>query len=86
MKKLKHEKELTKKALEIGEKYAKNRGFSGFSATMSANQKIESLYRLLVQDTLIQPLPEQQETVMNMKHKLAVWISHQLPDNHPLLN
>jgi hypothetical protein len=85
MKKLKNEKALTKKAIEVGEKYAKNRGYTGFSSTMSANQKVESIYRLLVQDSLIQPLPEQQESILTMKHKLAVWISHQLPADHPLL-
>ncbi len=85
MKKLKNENELLKKAIEIGEKYALNRGYKNFSPTDSAKQKIESLYRLLVQDNLIQALARDQDTQMNMKHKLAIWISKQLPKDHPLL-
>jgi len=85
MKKLKHEKELAKKAIEVGERYAKNRGYKGFSATMSANEKVESLYRLLVHDKLIQPMPQDKETILAMKHRLAVWIAHQLPKDDPLV-
>lgn len=86
MKKLKNEKELLKKALEVGERYAMNRGYKGFAATMSANHKIESIYRLLVNDNLIQPMPEDQENLASFKHRLAVWISRQLPEDDPLLN
>jgi uncharacterized protein DUF5062 len=85
MKKIKNENELLKKAIEIGEKYALNRGYKNFSPTDSAKQKIESLYRLLVQDSLIQALAKDQDNQMNMKHKLAIWISKQLPKDHPLL-
>jgi len=85
MKKLKNEAQLAKLAVTIGEKYAKNRGYKQFSATDSATQKIESLYRLLVLDKLVTPLPVDQENQMNMKHKLSIWISKQLPDDHPLL-
>lgn len=85
MKKLKHEKELLKKALDVGERYAKNRGYKGFSATMSANHKVESIYRLLVNDQLIQPMPEDQESLAAFKHRLAVWISRQLPEDDPLI-
>ena len=53
MKKLKNESALLKKAITIGEKYALNRGYKGFSETDAAKQKIEVLYRLLVQDKLI---------------------------------
>ena len=49
MKKLKNEAELLKKALTIGENYAVNRGYNSFSATNSAKDKIESLYRLVGQ-------------------------------------
>ncbi|WP_448549404.1 DUF5062 family protein [Thalassotalea fusca] len=84
MKKLKHESELLKKALVIGEKYAINRGYSAFKATDSAKQKIESLYRLLVHDKLMHPLALDQESQPNMKHKLALWIAKQLPEDHPL--
>jgi hypothetical protein len=84
MKKLKHEADLLKKALLIGEKYAINRGYNSFSATNSAKDKIESLYRLLVNDKLIQPLATDQEDQPKMRHKLALWIAKQLPKDHPL--
>jgi len=85
MKKIKNEAELVKKAILIGEKYAINRGYKGFSSTNAAKDKVESLYRLLVNDKLIQPLPVDQENQVNMKHKLALWIAKQLPKDHPLL-
>jgi len=85
MKKLKNEAELLKKALTIGEKYAVNRGYSAFAATNSAKDKVESLYRLLVNDKLIQPLAVDSEDQPNMKHKLALWIAKQLPEGHALL-
>lgn len=85
MKKIKNETELLKKALVIGEKYAVNRGYNAFSATNSAKDKVESLYRLLVNDKLIQPLPVTSEDQPNMKHKLALWIAKQLPEGHDLL-
>lgn len=85
MKKLKNENELLKKAIEIGEKYALNRGYKNFSPTDAAKEKVESLYRLLVQDNLVQALAKDKEDLMSMKHKLAIWISKQLPKDHPLL-
>lgn len=85
MKKLKNEAALLKKAIEIGEKYAVNRGYKSFSATNAAKEKIEALYRLLVNDKLVQPLPVDKEDLASMKHKLALWIAKQLPENHPLL-
>lgn len=85
MKKIKHEAELLKKAIVIGEKYAVNRGFKGFQPTYSANQKVEVLYRLLVQDKLITPLAKDDEDLLHMKHKLALWIAKQLPAEHPLV-
>lgn len=85
MKKLKNEAALLKKAIEIGERYANNLGYKKFSPTDSANQKIEALYRLLVHQKMIQPLAADQEDLLNMKHKLALWIAKQLPENHPLL-
>jgi hypothetical protein len=85
MTKLKNEAQLLKKALEVAENYAKNRGYTGFSVTNSAKDKTECLYRLLVNDQLIQSLALDQENSVNMKHKLALWISRQLPKDHPLL-
>jgi hypothetical protein len=85
MKKLKNEAALLKKAIEVGEKYAINRGYKNFSATDSAKEKIESLYRLLVHDKLVQPLAKDQEDLLSMKHKLSLWIAKQLPPGHELL-
>lgn len=75
MKKLKNEKELVKKAIEVGVKYAENRGAVRFEATDSANEKVEYIYRLLVRDKLLQPLPEIQVSQQSMRHKLAIWAS-----------
>ncbi|MDT0583419.1 MULTISPECIES: DUF5062 family protein [Alteromonadaceae] len=85
MKKIKNEAALLKKALFIAEGYAKKRGYNGFSATDSAKQKIESLYRLLVHDKLITALPEDKEDLASLKRRLVVWIMHQLPEDHELL-
>jgi len=85
IKKIKHEKELLKKALEVGQAYAKNVGYPPFNPTDPAKVKIECIYRLLVNDKIIHPLPVDQENGANMKHKLAVWLSKKLPEGHPLL-
>ena len=85
MKKLKNEAELVKKAIRVGMIYAEKRGVVKFEANDSANEKIEYLYRLLVHDKLIQPLAKDQLSLPNMKHKLAIWVSRQLPKDHPLL-
>jgi len=83
--KLKHEAELVSHALRVGEVYARKRGVGRFEATDSQKDKITYLYRLLVHDKLIQPLAKGQENEPNMKHKLALWMSRQLPQDHPLL-
>jgi len=85
MKKLNHEAELVSRALKVGAVYAKKRGVAKFEASDSAKEKITYLYRLLVHDKLIQPLAKGQENEPNMKHKLALWMSRQLPEDHPLL-
>ena len=84
MKKLKNEAQLVKKALQVGESYAKNRGYAEFSRTTSANAKIEALYRLLVKDNLVVALPPDKEDIQSMKHKLAIWIDKMLPADHEL--
>jgi hypothetical protein len=86
MKKLKREAELFKQALLAGVKYAEGRGAVEFEPTDSASQKLLYVYRLLVHDKLIQPLPEDQVAEKAMRHKLAIWYSRQLPKDHPLLN
>ncbi len=85
MQKLKHETELVIHALRVGAVYAKKRGVGQFEETDSAKEKVTYLYRLLVHDKLIQPLAKGQDNEPNMKHKLALWMSRQLPSDHPLL-
>jgi len=75
MTKLKDEKELLKKAIRIGMRYGENRGVVKFDPTDSANDKIEFIYRLLVHDKMIVPLPQEQLSLLSMKHKLALWAS-----------
>lgn len=84
MKKLKNEAELLKEALRVGQVYFEKRGAGRFEATDSQSNKIEVLYRLFVNDGLIQPLAKDQENELHMKHKLALWIERQLPADHPL--
>lgn len=86
MKKLKHEAELFKAALLAGMKYAEDRKAVEFEATDSASQKLLYVYRLLIHDKIIQPLPEDQVAEATMRHKLVMWYSRQLPKDHPLLN
>ncbi len=85
MKKLKHEAELMKEALVAGVKYAEGRGAVVFEATDSQADKILYIYRLLVHDKVIQPLPEDQVSQQSMRHKLAIWYSKSLPKGHKLL-
>ena len=76
-KKLKNEKELVKKALAIGVAYGEKRGAVEFEVTDSVNDKLEYIYRLLVHDKLIQPMPEDQISQKSIRHKLALWASKQ---------
>ena len=85
MKKIKNESGLVKEALRVGMVYAEKRGAVKFEATDSAGGKLLFVYHLLVHDKLIQPLAKDQENEPNIKHKLALWISRQLPADHPLL-
>ena len=85
MKKLKHEAELIKEAIDAGVKYAEGRGAVVFEATDSQADKILYIYRLLVHDKVIQPLPEDQVSQQSMRHKLAIWYSKSLPKGHKLL-
>ncbi|MHB1141883.1 MAG: DUF5062 family protein [Sulfuricaulis sp.] len=85
MKKIKHEAELVKAAILAGMKYGEERGAVIFEPTDAASEKILFIYRLLVHDKQIQPLPEDQVSQQSMRHKLAIWYSKQLPADHPLL-
>ncbi|MBR9728413.1 DUF5062 family protein [Shewanella intestini] len=86
MKPGKHDVKLLKLAMEIGEGYAAKRGFKNFGKGISPKDKVECIYRLLVQDGLITPLAEDADDGPNRKHKLILWITRQLPDTHPLKN
>lgn len=75
MAKLKNENELVKKAIIEGVKYGEARGVVEFEPTDSASEKILYIYRLLVHDKVIQPMPEDQVSQKSMRHKLAIWAS-----------
>ena len=85
MSKLKHEAELIKAAIQAGVKYAEGRGAVVFEPTDSVGDKILYIYRLLVHDKVIPPMPEDQVSQQSMRHRLAMWYARQLPKDHPLL-
>ena len=85
MKKSKHEAELFKAALAEGIKYAEGRGAVEFEPTDSASDKALYVYRLLVHDKIITPMPEEQVAEKSVRHRLALWYANQLPKGHPLL-
>lgn len=85
MKKLRHEHELFKAALLAGVQYAEGRGAVEFEATDSASDKALYVYRLLVHDKVIAPMPEVEVSEKTIRHRLATWYAHQLPKGHPLL-
>jgi len=84
-KKLKNEKALLKAALDLIMKDATKRGIVEFEATDSHDLKIEYAYRLLIHDKKIPPLPRGQETMPKIRHRLAMWVTHELPEDHDLL-
>ena len=86
MKKLKNEKALLRLALEMILADAEKRGVVEFEATDSHDLKIEYAYRLLIHDGRIVPLPKGQETLPNIRHRLAMWVTHELPAGHELLS
>ncbi|WP_372881111.1 DUF5062 family protein [Psychromonas sp.] len=85
MKKIKNESQLLQHAIKLGAAYALKRGYAGIDGTTSAKDKQECIYRLLVQDKLVSPLAKDQETSVNIRHKLVLWISKHLPPDHSLL-
>ncbi len=85
MKERKHEAALFKAALLAGVKYAQDRKAAVFEPTDSASEKALFVYRLLVHDKLIAPMPEEQVSEKTIRHRLATWYAHQLPAGHPLL-
>lgn len=83
--KLKHEKELLKLALDMILEDAVKRGIVEIEPTDSHDLKIQYAYRLLVHDKKISPLPNGQESLPKIRHRLAMWVTHELPDGHELL-
>jgi hypothetical protein len=83
-KKLKNEKALLREALRMIMDDAVKRGVVEFEATDSHKLKIEYAYRLLIHDKEIIPLPPDQLTLPNIKHRLAKWVTHKLPADHAL--
>ncbi len=86
MKQFKHEAELFKAALTAGVEYAERRKAVQFEPTDSASSKALYVYRLLVHDKVISPMPEDQVGEKTVRHRLAAWYAHQLPEGHPLLD
>ena len=86
MKKFKHEAELFKAALAAGVEYAEGRKAVEFESADSASEKALYVYRLLVHDKVISPMPEEQVGDKTIRHRLAAWYAHQLPEGHPLLD
>lgn len=84
-KKLKNEKALLAEALRMVIDDAVRRGVVEFEPTDSHDLKVEYAYRLLVHDKEIAPLPPNQLGLPAMRHRLAMWVTHKLPDDHELL-
>ncbi len=81
---LKQDAPLLKEAIRVGSIYIQQRRAGKFDPSDSLSIKVEAIYRLLVQDKLIIPLPADKEDGNGMKHKLALWMQRQLPADHPL--
>lgn len=84
MKKLKNENALVKEALRVVMEDAVRRKIAEFEPTDSADLKIQYVYRLLVHDKKIIPLANDKISLPAIKHRLATWILHELPEDHPL--
>ena len=78
MSKLEDEAELVKKAIRVGSHYAAKRGYGYPEKHDSAKLKVEFVYRVLVEDKLIQPLAKDKISDPNMRRKLALWITKHL--------
>jgi hypothetical protein len=83
LKKHKNEAELFKAGLAAGVHYAEQRGAVVFEKTDSASDKALYVYRLLVHDKLIPPMPEEQVSEQSVRHRIAMWYAHQLPQAAP---
>ncbi|HKJ17693.1 MAG TPA: DUF5062 family protein [Xanthomonadales bacterium] len=86
MKKLKNEAALFRAALEAGMRYGEKRGAVVFEEGDSVNERAMYIYRLLVHDKIIAPMPELQVSQQSVKRRMAQWHARALPKDHPLLN
>ena len=86
MKKLKNEAALFRAALEAGMRYGEKRGAVVFEEGDSVNERAMYIYRLLVHDKIIAPMPELQVSQQSVKRRMAQWHARTLPKDHPLLN
>jgi hypothetical protein len=85
MKKIKNEPALFKAAIESGTQYGESRGVVEFDQSDTLNEKALYIYRLLVHDKLLVPLPEEQVSQKSIRHRLVMWHMRQLPKDDPLL-
>ena len=76
MKERKHEAALFKAALLAGVQYAEQRKAAVFEPTDSASEKALFVYRLLVHDKLIAPMPEEQVSEKTIRHRLEIGRAH----------
>ncbi|MFT7652108.1 MAG: hypothetical protein ACI9ON_002723 [Limisphaerales bacterium] len=86
MKKIKNESALFKSAIAAGAKYGEERGAVEFDQGDTLNEKAQYIYRLLVHDKLLAPLPEEQVSQKSIRHRLVLWHMRQLPKDDPLLS
>ena len=85
MKKIKNEAALFKSAIAAGTRYGEGRGVVQFDETDTINEKALYIYRLLVHDKLLTPLPEEQVSQKAIRHRLVLWHMRNLPKDDPLL-
>lgn len=84
-KKIKNEPALFKAAVAVGAKYGEDKGVVEFDQGDSVNEKALYIYRLLVHDKLIAPLPEDQVSQKAIRHRLVLWHMRSLAKDDPLL-
>ena len=85
VKKLKNESEIIREVIRVGSAYVAKRGAGEIEESDPQKQKLEFIYRLLVHDQQIQPLPHHQLTDLNIRRRLGQWLINKLPKDHPLL-
>ena len=80
MSKPKFDPDKFKDAIKFGTVYIEKRGLPAFDDQISAEQKARIIYKQLVRDQQIQPLPQNEDTLPKIKHKLALWITKVLEE------